>query len=77
MGLEILPVINKIDLPSADPARAIHDIEEIIGLDVQDVAQVSAKTGAGIGELLELLVKKIPPPAGDRKAGQRFQPPLR
>ena len=67
-GLEILPVINKIDLPSADPARAIQDIEEIIGLDVQDVALVSAKTGAGIGELLELLIKKIPPPVGDPKA---------
>ena len=67
-GLEILPVINKIDLPSADPAGAIHDIEDIIGLDVQDVALVSAKTGAGIDDLLELLIRKIPAPAGDPAA---------
>jgi GTP-binding protein LepA len=64
-GLYILPVINKIDLPSADPERAIHDIEDIIGLDVENVALVSAKTGAGIDELLELLVKKIPAPVGN------------
>jgi GTP-binding protein LepA len=67
-GLEILPVINKIDLPSADSARAIRDIEDIIGLDVEDVALVSAKTGAGIGDLLELLIEKIPAPTGDPKA---------
>ncbi len=64
-GLEIIPVINKIDLPSADPERVINDIEEIIGLDTTDVALVSAKTGQGIHELLELLVTKVPPPSGD------------
>jgi GTP-binding protein LepA len=63
-GLEIIPVINKIDLPSADPERAIRDIEQMIGLDVDDVALVSAKSGAGIDDLLELLVRKVPPPLG-------------
>jgi len=63
-GLEILPVINKIDLPAADPDRTIKDIEQMIGLDVDDVALVSAKSGEGIDDLLELLVNKIPPPVG-------------
>jgi len=64
-GLEVLPVINKIDLPSADPAKVIHEIEEIIGIPAQDAALVSAKTGLGVPELLEQLVKRIPPPAGN------------
>ncbi|HUX73158.1 MAG TPA: translation elongation factor 4 [Steroidobacteraceae bacterium] len=64
-GLEVLPVINKIDLPSADPAKVIHEIEEIIGIPAQDAALVSAKTGQGVPELLEQLVKRIPPPAGN------------
>ena len=63
-GLEIVTVINKIDLPSADPDRVRLDIEEIIGLDTDDCALVSAKTGQGIDELLELLVHRIPPPEG-------------
>ncbi len=63
-GLEIVPVINKIDLPSADPERVRRDIEEIIGLDTTDCALVSAKTGQGMEELLEVLVARIPPPAG-------------
>jgi len=63
-GLEIVPVINKIDLPSADPERVRKDIEEIIGLDTEDCTLVSAKTGQGIDELLEVLVRRIPPPAG-------------
>jgi len=63
-GLEIVPVINKIDLPSADPDRVRIDIEEIIGLDTDDCALVSAKTGQGMDELLEILVKRIPPPEG-------------
>ena len=63
-GLEIVTVINKIDLPSADPDRVRLDIEEIIGLDTDDCALVSAKTGQGIDELLELLVRRIPPPEG-------------
>ena len=64
-GLEVLPVINKIDLPSADPAKVIHEIEEIIGIPAEDAALVSAKTGQGVPELLEQLVKRIPAPKGD------------
>jgi GTP-binding protein LepA len=64
-GLEVLPVINKIDLPSADPAKVIHEIEEIIGIPADDAALVSAKTGLGVPELLEHLIKRIPPPKGD------------
>src|SRR6204780_4444025 len=64
-GLEVLPVINKIDLPSADPAKVIHEIEEIIGIPADDAALVSAKTGQGVPELLEQLVKRIPAPKGD------------
>jgi GTP-binding protein LepA len=67
-GLEILPVINKIDLPSADIERVCTDIEEIIGLDTSDIALVSAKTGQGIDELLESLIIKIPAPVGDPEA---------
>src|SRR6202522_4310887 len=67
-GLEVLPVINKIDLPSADPAKVIHEIEEIIGIPADDAALVSAKTGLGVAELLEHLVKRIPPPKGDPDA---------
>jgi GTP-binding protein LepA len=66
-GLEVLPVINKIDLPSADPERVINQIEEIIGLEAEDALRVSAKTGEGIPELLETLLVKIPPPKGDRE----------
>jgi GTP-binding protein LepA len=64
-GLEVLPVINKIDLPSADPDRVSKEIEEIIGIDATDAVAVSAKTGQGVPELLEALVKRIPPPKGD------------
>jgi len=67
-GLEIIPVVNKIDLPSAEPERVLEDIREIIGLDTDDVAQISAKTGQGIDELLELLVRRVPPPQGDPDA---------
>ncbi|MCU0834198.1 MAG: translation elongation factor 4 [Chromatiaceae bacterium] len=64
-GLEVLPVLNKIDLPSADPEGVIRQIEEIIGLEAQDALRVSAKTGEGIPDLLETLVARIPPPQGD------------
>jgi GTP-binding protein LepA len=70
-NLEILPVINKIDLPSADPDRVIKEIEEIIGLDAQDALLVSAKTGQGVPELLEAIVKRIPPPLGNIDASLR------
>ncbi len=64
-GLEVVPVLNKIDLPSADPERVIQEIEEIIGIEAEDALRVSAKTGEGIRELLETLVERIPPPQGD------------
>lgn len=67
-NLEVLPVLNKIDLPSADPIKVMQEIEDIIGLDTTDTLQVSAKTGIGIDELLEQLVEKIPPPQGDPNA---------
>ena len=67
-GLEVLPVINKIDLPAADPDRVITEIEEVIGLDAIEAPHCSAKTGEGVEELLEYLVKHIPAPAGDRDA---------
>ena len=67
-GLEVLPVLNKIDLPAADPDRVITEIEEIIGIEAKDACRVSAKTGTGIEELLVQLVEHIPPPEGDPEA---------
>jgi len=67
-GLEVLPVLNKIDLPAAEPERVINEIEEIIGLEAQNAARVSAKTGQGVAELLEEIVHLIPPPQGDVNA---------
>ncbi len=67
-GLEVLPVINKIDLPSADPPKVIREIEEIIGIEAQDAVRVSAKTGENVPELLEEIVKRIPAPKGDPQA---------
>ena len=64
-GLEVLPVLNKIDLPAAEPERVIKEIEEIIGLEAEHAIRVSAKTGLGIDQLLEQLVQLIPPPQGD------------
>ena len=63
--LEIVPVINKIDLPSADVERVRAEIEEAIGLDASDAVKCSAKTGAGVNEILEAIVERIPPPEGD------------
>jgi GTP-binding protein LepA len=67
-GLEVLPVLNKVDLPSADPDRVIRQIEEIIGLEAADALRISAKTGEGVPDLLEKLVAAIPPPQGDPDA---------
>ncbi len=64
-GLEVVPVLNKIDLPAAEPGRVINEIEEIIGLDAQDAVRVSAKTGEGVVKLLEELIRRIPPPLGN------------
>ena len=65
-GLEVLPVLNKIDLPQADPERVSQEIEDIIGIEAVGAAQVSAKTGVGVLELLQRLIDTIPPPKGDR-----------
>lgn len=65
LGLEVLPVLNKIDLPSAEPERVAQEIEDIIGVDALDAVRCSAKTGLGIEDLLEELVKRVPPPKGD------------
>lgn len=67
-GLEVVPVINKIDLPSADPERVKKQIEDVIGIDASNAILVSAKTGFGVQELLESLVARIPPPAADEEA---------
>ncbi|MCD2492831.1 translation elongation factor 4 [Lacrimispora sp. NSJ-141] len=67
-GLEVFPVINKIDLPSAEPQRVIDEIEDIIGIEAQDAPQISAKSGINIEEVLEQIVKKIPAPSGDPEA---------
>jgi GTP-binding protein LepA len=64
-GLDIVPVINKIDLPSAEPDQVREDVEEIIGIDAEDALLVSAKTGEGMDELLEAIVARIPPPEGE------------
>ena len=64
-GLEVLPVLNKIDLPAAEPERVSQEIEDIIGIDATDALHVSAKSGVGIDDLLEMLVEKIPAPQGD------------
>lgn len=65
--LEIIPVINKIDLPSADPERVKHEIEDVIGIDASEAVLTSAKTGIGIEDVLEAIVAKIPAPKGDAK----------
>ena len=67
-NLEIIPVLNKIDLPSAEPERVAMQIEDIIGLDAADAIAASAKTGQGIVEILEAIVQKIPAPVGDDTA---------
>ncbi|MDE2139799.1 MAG: translation elongation factor 4 [Gammaproteobacteria bacterium] len=67
-GLEVVPVINKIDLPNAEPEKVGREIEDIIGIEARNAVRVSAKTGAGVPELLEELVRRIPAPRGDPQA---------
>src|ERR1700689_193697 len=67
-GLEIIPVINKIDLPSADVTRTQEAIEKAVGLDATDAIPVSAKTGVGVADVLEAIVHRLPPPTGDPDA---------
>ena len=66
--LEVLPVLNKIDLPAADPDRVSKEIEDVIGIEAQDAVRASAKSGIGIEDILEEIVKKIPPPVGEIEA---------
>jgi GTP-binding protein LepA len=68
LGVEVVPVLNKIDLPQADPDRAKQEIEDVIGIDATDAVSCSAKTGLGIQDVLEDLIKKVPPPKGDKTA---------
>ena len=68
LGVEVVPVLNKMDLPSADPDAAAAEIEDVIGIDATDAIRASAKTGMGIDDILEAVVARIPPPAGDPAA---------
>jgi GTP-binding protein LepA len=70
-GLELVPVMNKIDLPSADPERVAHEIGELIGEQPDDILRISAKTGEGVEDVLEALVRRVPPPEGDPDAPPR------
>jgi GTP-binding protein LepA len=67
-GVEVVPVLNKIDLPAAEPERVIKEIEDIIGIDAQNALYASAKTGEGVQEILEAVISRIPPPKGDPSA---------
>ncbi len=68
---EVIPVLNKIDLPAAEPERIRQQIEDVIGLDTSDALEISAKTGAGVKEVLEALVRRLPPPRGEPQAPLR------
>ena len=68
VGVEVVPVLNKIDLASANPEAAIQEIEDVIGIDAHDAVRASAKTGLGVEDIIESLIKKIPPPEGDVNA---------
>jgi GTP-binding protein LepA len=67
-GVEVVPVLNKIDLPAAEPDRVVKEIEDIIGIDAQDALRASAKTGEGVQDILEAVIARIPPPQGDPAA---------
>ena len=78
--LDVMPVINKIDLPSADPERVVNEIEDVIGIEAQDAPRISAKNGINIEEVLEQIVKKVPAPHGDPEAPLKaliFDSPIR
>ncbi len=68
LGVEVVPVLNKIDLPSANPENAIAEIEEVIGIDAHDATRCSAKTGEGVQDVIEAMIAKVPPPSGDSSA---------
>src|SRR6185503_10603224 len=67
-NLEIVPVLNKIDLPAAEPDRVRQQIEDVVGLDASEAVLISAKTGLGVGDVLEALIERLPSPAGDANA---------
>ncbi len=71
LGVEVLPVLNKMDLPNADPENARAEVEDVIGIDASDAIPCSAKTGMGIDEILEMIVAKVPAPRGNRDAPLR------
>ncbi|MFA7666635.1 MAG: GTP-binding protein, partial [Burkholderiaceae bacterium] len=68
LGVEVVPVLNKMDLPQADPDSAAEEIEDVIGIDASEAIRASAKTGEGIDEILEAIVARVPPPKGDPAA---------
>lgn len=68
LGVEVVPVLNKMDLASANPDAAKEEIEDVIGIDATDAVECSAKTGLGIDDILERIVRDVPPPTGDEKA---------
>lgn len=68
LGVEVVPVLNKIDLPQADPDNAIQEIEDVIGIDAHDATPCSAKTGQGVQDVIEAMIAKVPPPKGDPDA---------
>jgi GTP-binding protein LepA len=68
LGVEVVPVLNKIDLPQADPERAKQEIEDVIGIDATDAVTCSAKTGLGVAEVIEEMIRRVPPPKGDASA---------
>jgi GTP-binding protein LepA len=68
LGVEVVPVLNKIDLPSADPESAAAEIEDVIGIEAKDAVRASAKTGLGVADILESMIAKVPPPKGDPNA---------
>ncbi len=70
-GLELIPILNKVDLPGADPERVAGEICDLVGGEAADILRISAKTGAGVHEVLEAIVGRIPPPSGDREAPAR------
>src|SRR5690554_1958512 len=71
LGVEVLPVLNKMDLPQADPDNAKQEIEDVIGIDASDAVPCSAKTGMGVEDILEMVVARVPPPKGNPEAPLR------
>ena len=69
--LEIVAALNKIDLPAADPDRYAHEIETVLGIPADSILRLSAKTGEGVGDLLDAVIERIPPPTGDAEARWR------